>query len=385
MGLYGHGKKNFAANQAYNVAASNFVNEISFLFSEIDLALHDAVANGNYTGIPASIPNPVPGTVVTSTIDHQPKYFLLNGEPFSYGSSIIPIGNPGQTTLLRFLNAGYEDYVPVLQGVYMNVLAEDSHLYPFPKNQYSLQLSPGRTMDAIVTNPGAGYIPFYDRRLHLTNAVTSPGGMLAYLNVAPLAALSTLTANTAGTGTGKIQVISLPAGINCSSTDPLLDPVGCTEAYNPGTAISVAAVPGLHSEFSGWSGALSGTASPSRLTMDVDKAVTATFTLLPSITVTQANGRESWARGTTQTITWTFTENPGPNVKIQLVRTTHRGTKIIQRLVRTIAKRAPIGTGSFDWRIGPRLRPGSNYKIRIISKTHPAIRDLSDASFTITQ
>jgi hypothetical protein len=95
MGLYGHAKKNFAAGQAYSVAASAFVNEIPFLFSEIDLALHDAVANGNYTGIPASIPNPVPGTVVTSTIDHQPKYFLLNGEPFSYGSSMSSL-KPGE-------------------------------------------------------------------------------------------------------------------------------------------------------------------------------------------------------------------------------------------------------------------------------------------------
>ena len=385
MGLYGAVKKNFAAGQAYSVGASAFVNETPLLFSEIDLVVHDAVANGNYTDIPASIPNPVPGTVMTSTIDHQPKYFLLNGEPFSYGSSAIPVGNPGQTTLLRFLNAGYEDYVPVLHGVYMNILAEDSHLYPFPKNQYSLQLSPGRTMDAIIVNPAAGYIPLYDRRLHLTNAAASPGGMLAYLNIAPVAAPATLTANTAGTGTGTIQVASLPAGINCSSADPLLDPVGCTEAYNPGTAIALAAVPGLHSEFSGWSGALLGTASPSSVTMDVDKAVTATFTLLPSITVTQANGGEMWARGTTQTITWTSTADPGPNVKIQLVRSIRKGNKIVHRLVRTIAKGIPIGAGSFSWRVGRRLRLASNYRIRIISATQPAIRDVSDASFTVTR
>jgi FtsP/CotA-like multicopper oxidase with cupredoxin domain len=380
MGLYGPVSKNFAAGQAYSVITSAFVNEISLLFSEIDSALHDKVANGNYNGIPASIPNSIPGTVVTSTIDHQPKYFLINGEPFSYTRSVIPAGNPGENTLLRFLNAGYEDYVPILHGVFVNVLAEDSHLYPFPKKQYSLQLSPGRTMDAIITNPAAGYIPLYDRRLHLTNAASSPGGMLTYLNVA--GAMANLTANTAGTGTGTIQVVSLPGGINCSSADPLLDPVGCTEAYNLGTVVSLAAVPASGSEFTGWSGALVGTVSPSRVTMDGDKIVSATFTLLPSITLTSPNGGENLVRGTTQNITWSFTSDPGANVKIQLISTVQRGTRVVQQ-VRTLARTFPIGNRSFIWRIPNFFRPGNNYKIRITSITNPAFTDMSDSFFSV--
>jgi FtsP/CotA-like multicopper oxidase with cupredoxin domain len=351
-----------------------FANQILLLFSDVDPVLNDAVANGSY-GTP---PGP------TSAIGRQPEYFLINGEPFSYGSSPIPAGIEGDTTLLRFLNAGYQDYVPVLQGLFMQVVAEDGHLYPFRKNQYSLQLSPGRTMDAIITNPAAGYIPLYDRRLHLTNSASSPGGMLTYLHIA--GPVANLTANTAGSGTGKIQVVSLPGGINCSSAVPANDAVGCTEPYNQGTTISIAAVPDQGSVFTGWSGVLTGIVSPSPLMMNADQALTAIFDLVPSITVTAANGGESWQKSVPQTVTWSFTADPGPNVTIQVVSSMQRRGRIRQR-VKTIAANVPIGAGgvgSFNWNINRRTRPGSNYKLKITSTTNPAFTDMSDGFFSIT-
>ena len=47
-----------------------------------------------------------------------------------------------------------------------------------------MDLHAGKTFDALLTNPAAGYIPLYDRRLYLSNAAQAPGGMLAYLEVA---------------------------------------------------------------------------------------------------------------------------------------------------------------------------------------------------------
>jgi hypothetical protein len=374
MGLYGGVKKNFSAGQAYNVGTSAFANEISLLFSEIDLALHDAVANGNYAGIPASIPNPVPGEIVTSTIDHQPKYFLINGEPFSFSRSVIPIGNPGQRTLIRFLNAGYEDYVPVLQGAYMSVLAEDSHLYPFPKNQYSLQLSPGRTMDAIMINPAtAGYLPLYDRRLHLTNAAASPGGMLVYLNIASDPQY-TLTVSKAGTGTGKVITTSLPGGIDCG--------LDCNETMNLGVQVSIKAIPDPGSTFTGWSGSVTATTSDVTMTMDSNKAVTATFTSGPTITLTSPNGGEIWARGTSHLITWTYTGDPGPFVRIEIVKGT--STVSISTRRRTSIPIGTGGTGSFNWNISRFFRTrGNDLKIKITSTTNPTVTDTSDNFFTV--
>jgi hypothetical protein len=78
----------------------------------------------------------------------------------------------------------------------------------------------------------------------------------------------TLTVTKSGTGSG--TVISSPAGINCGSD--------CSEAYNPGTSVTLTATTASGSTFGGWSGACSGTGACS-VTMNSDKTVTATFTL----------------------------------------------------------------------------------------------------------
>ncbi len=56
-----------------------------------------------------------------------------------------------------------------------------------------------------------------------------------------------------------------------------LDPLPMAKFYNPGTSVSLTAVPDTLMEFKEWGGALSGSDLTASLTMDADKAVTATF------------------------------------------------------------------------------------------------------------
>ena len=66
----------------------------------------------------------------------------------------------------------------------------------------------------------------------------------------------------------------------------------------------------------------------------------------PSITVTSPNGGESWQRGTSHTVTWSYAGNPGSTVKIALMK---GGIE-----VGTIASSVPTGssgTGSYTWAI----------------------------------
>ena len=182
--------------------------EAVLLYSEIDPALHDAIATGHYGPVPPLV-NP-PANWMTSTANYTPRYFLINGKPYSGNSPVIPAGDLGQTVLLRFLNAGLQTIVPTLQDTfniiqtmptpptnqpvklpYMTVLAEDGYPVPWLKQQYSLMLPAGKTMDAVITttptvgtttSPGAN-IAIYDRRLGLTNTPMTPGGQLIYLNV----------------------------------------------------------------------------------------------------------------------------------------------------------------------------------------------------------
>jgi hypothetical protein len=171
MGLYGAVTHDAATGEAY--AGISYDSEVPLLYSEIDPALHAAVAGGTYGT--ASYP---------STVNYAPRYFLVNGAPFEPGiTPPLSAGTTGGKTLLRFLNAGLEDHAMVLQGQHMTLVAEDGNAYPWPRKQYSVFLAAGKTKDAIFT-PGANVsYPVYDRRLRLTNAPGAPGGLQATLDV----------------------------------------------------------------------------------------------------------------------------------------------------------------------------------------------------------
>ncbi|HEY6872687.1 MAG TPA: choice-of-anchor D domain-containing protein [Geobacteraceae bacterium] len=181
--------------------------EAVLLYSEIDPALHDAIATGHYGPNPPLL-NPPPNWM-TSTVNYTPRFFLINGKPYSTNSPVIPAGSLGQTVLLRFLNAGLATKVPTLQDTfniiqtppsnlpYMTLLAEDGYPVSWLKQQYSLLLPAGKTMDAVITttttvSTGAtgANIALYDRRLNLTNSSVTPGGQLTYLNVGGVPAVN---------------------------------------------------------------------------------------------------------------------------------------------------------------------------------------------------
>jgi FtsP/CotA-like multicopper oxidase with cupredoxin domain len=189
MGLYGAVKGNAvdadpgAATpvraQAYAGALNAYDNQATLLYSEVDPVLHAAVADGSY------------GTTgPTSTFDYQPKYFLVNGAPFVFGSTapVMPTasGDPAGTTLLRLLNAGLTTHVPTIQGLHWDLIAEDGKPYSFKRSQYTALLPAAKTMDVLLTpDVGGGSYAIVDRRLSLSNAGLPNGGMLAVLQYGP--------------------------------------------------------------------------------------------------------------------------------------------------------------------------------------------------------
>ena len=116
----------------------------------------------------------------------------------------------------------------------------------------------------------------------------------------------TLTVSKNGTGTGTVAA----TGISCG-TD-------CTEAYSAGTAVSLTATASASSNFTGWTGACTGTVSPCTVTMNAAASVTAAFAL-KTYTITAsagANGAISPATGGINVNygaaqTFTITPNPG--------------------------------------------------------------------------
>lgn len=195
MGLYGALTKDAAAGKvAYtsNGATVDYDNQVTLLYSEVDPALHNAVAGGTYgTGSRKS------------TLAYQPSFFLINGEPFP-GTRLDPLAVPtlaagsagvpaGSKLLIRFLNAGLKSHVPTIMGQYWQVVAEDGNPVPYlgnPRQQYTAFLPPAKTLDVLLkpvsssTTDAVRYAVFDSRLFDTTNGSPN-GGMQFRLAVAP--------------------------------------------------------------------------------------------------------------------------------------------------------------------------------------------------------
>ncbi len=207
MGLYGGMMHDAAAGQAY--AGLSYDNQHLLVFSEIDPAQHAAIAAGTF-GTPGAPLTSCMGTghapmPMTSALCYQPKYFLINGKPFVASDSPLPLP-AGQRTLLRFVNAGLQTHVPLINGMDMQLVAEDGNPYTWPKQQYSALLPAAKTVDAVVVPQLAvgattATYPLYDRRLKLTTGAATDGGMFARLLVGNDLHAPTMTSTPVTTAT----------------------------------------------------------------------------------------------------------------------------------------------------------------------------------------
>jgi len=95
----------------------------------------------------------------------------------------------------------------------------------------------------------------------------------------------------------------------------------------------------------------------------------------PTITVISPKSGDSWQAGTTQTISWDYTGDPGSYVKIELYNGLNPN--------RIITSSTPIVNGSYNWKISPKQTPDNDYSIRVTSTTTTSCTDSSDY-FAIT-
>lgn len=103
----------------------------------------------------------------------------------------------------------------------------------------------------------------------LSSTLTITGGSYPYWSPAGIKSL--LSVKKSGTGLG--SVTSSPAGISCGST--------CSHLYNQGTTVILTAHAASGSRFAGWSGAGCAGTGTCTVTMNANRAVTATFTRIP--------------------------------------------------------------------------------------------------------
>ena len=99
---------------------------------------------------------------------------------------------------------------------------------------------------------------------------------------------------------------------------------------------------------------------------------------LAPLIVSSPNGSETWQAGTTQTISWAYSGNIGPYVKIELLK-----SGVLNRTLSYYTSTGSNGSGFFVWSIPSNCTPGSDYSVRITSFSNSGVKDVSDAAFTI--
>lgn len=114
-------------------------------------------------------------------------------------------------------------------------------------------------------------------------------------------------------GTNNVQVTSSPAGINCFSS--------CPAQFDAGQVVTLTATAGVGRTFTGWSGGGCSGTGTCVVTMDANKDVTATFTLITyTLTITKSgvgNGTvTSSPAGINCGATCAYTFNYGANVAL---------------------------------------------------------------------
>ncbi|MCP3956102.1 MAG: multicopper oxidase domain-containing protein, partial [Desulfobacterales bacterium] len=138
MGLFGALTDDHVAGQAYDDVSTAYTQEIILFYYEIDRAIHEGVAQGDYNT-----------TDMKSTIDYHPKHFFIDidsnysggpNESVNYNDLPAVKVLPGIDPLVRFYNAGLRTHIPTLYEADFDIIAEDGKLYPKVIEQYTVVL-----------------------------------------------------------------------------------------------------------------------------------------------------------------------------------------------------------------------------------------------------
>ena len=168
-------------------------------------------------------------------------------------------------------------------------------------------------------------------------------------------------------GSGKGTITVQPSGFKCET-------LFCSHEYPKGTNVTLYAEAAQDYDFGGWLVECSGMAKSCKVSLEEDKNVIVLF-VSRTLSLTFPNLEETWIAGSTYTIRWSYTGNPGTYVKIELLK-----GGVVNR---TIASRVSISSGSYNWKIPSDQTPGRDYQIRVTSTSNSSYTDTSDSSFTI--
>ena len=99
---------------------------------------------------------------------------------------------------------------------------------------------------------------------------------------------------------------------------------------------------------------------------------------VPSIKTTSPNDGGTWKVGARLRISWTYTSNAGADVKIDLLK-----AGVYHRTIQY--SKGSGSSGYYYWTLPTSLTAGSDYQVRVTSRTNSAWTDVSDKVFSIVK
>jgi FtsP/CotA-like multicopper oxidase with cupredoxin domain len=158
-----------ASMQAYDDPSTTYTAESVQVLGEVDTTL-------NNSGSPSAF----------DMRNYKPRYYLINGKAYPDTTPIAV--NPGDTVLLRYVNAGIQAHAMSTLGLTQTVIAQDGQPYLYSHKVVAETIATGQTLDTLVSVPGSAVngnrFALYDANMLLRNTNTAGfGGMLTFLMV----------------------------------------------------------------------------------------------------------------------------------------------------------------------------------------------------------
>jgi FtsP/CotA-like multicopper oxidase with cupredoxin domain len=149
-----------SSNQAY-LDTPTFNKQYTFVLSEMDSTGHQIDYNNIYNNGP-----------VMNWTHYQPDYFLINGK--AYPATLTDPNTsitckPGQTILLRFVDAGSEVRTISFPGLHPQIIATDGRKLDNPYTEDTLRIGPAERYDLILHLDHTGQFMIHD---HIENNAT---------------------------------------------------------------------------------------------------------------------------------------------------------------------------------------------------------------------
>jgi len=171
-------------------------------------------------------------------------------------------------------------------GTWTEIYYREVQGSPLPEWSISILKVSALSNDGVLTSPNAVHLKNADNFYHIDQVFHPENNHLDFLIGG--SATKSFSEKDLTLGTSMYTLATAPSPSPPTGGLIGLSPIAAS--YASGTVVTLTAIPAAGYTFSGWSGDLSGSINPATITMMGNKTVTATFTTIPTYTLTPSAG-----------------------------------------------------------------------------------------------